>query len=181
MDALTLLKERRSIRKFKKEKVSREVIREVIETARFAPSWANFQIARYTVVEDEELKNKICSEGYNGVIGNMAIANSASGVVILSYVNGKSGHAPATGEKASVKGDTWSMFDAGIAALQFCLAAYEKGVGTVIQGLFNEEIIGKLIGLPDDEIVAAVIPYGYEETHPNATPRKSVDEIARFK
>lgn len=110
----------------------------------------------------------------------MATLENAAGAVIISYVNGKSGHAP-TGEVASTKGDTWSMFDAGIATQQFCLAAYEKGIGTVIQGLFDEEKIAEIIDLPEEEIVAAVIPYGYEEIHPKTPPRKSVDEVVRFK
>jgi nitroreductase len=179
MDAVTMLRERRSVRRFKQEKVDRNIMEEIIETARFAPSWANFQIARYTVVDSEDVKKRIGQEGYNGFQGNMATLNNAAGVVIVSYVNGKSGHAP-TGEVASEKGDTWSMFDAGIASLQFCLAAYEKGVGTVVQGIFDEKVIAKIIDLPEDEIVAAVIPYGFEETHPKAMEHFSAEQVARF-
>ena len=179
MDAVTMLRERRSVRRFKQEKVDRNIMKEIIETASFAPSWANFQIARYTVVDSEDIKTRIGEEGYNGFKGNIATLNNAAGVVILSYVNGKSGHAP-TGEVASEKGDTWSMFDAGIAAQQFCLAAYEKGIGTVIQGIFDEKAVAKIIDLPEGEIVAAVIPYGFEETHPKTMEHKSVEEIGRF-
>lgn len=125
MEAITMLKERRSVRKFKDEKVDRKAMEEIIEISTFAPSWCNYQIARYTVVDDKELMAKIGEKCYNGFKGNIATLNCAAGVVIISYVNGKSGHAP-SGEMASTKGDTWSMFDAGIAAQQFCLAAYEK-------------------------------------------------------
>jgi nitroreductase len=180
MEALTMLRERRSVRRFKQEKVDREVMKELIETAIFAPTWSNFQIVRYTVVDSEELKTKIGAEGYNGFKGNIDALNSAAGVVIASYVNGKSGHAP-SGEIASSKGDTWSMFDAGVAVQQFCLAAYEKGIGTVIQGIFDEKKIAELIDLPEDEIVAALIPYGYEEKHPKTAPRIGIDEVIRFK
>ncbi len=179
MDARTMLRERRSIRKFKQEKVDRNIMKEIIETASFAPSWANTQIARYTVVDNEDVKKRIGEEGYNGFAGNIATLDSAVGVVILSYVNGKSGHKP-TGGVASEKGDTWSMFDAGIAAHQFCLAAHEKGVGTVIQGIFDEKVIAKIIDLPEGEIVAALIPYGFIERIPRALEHGTVEQIARF-
>ncbi|MFA9422216.1 MAG: nitroreductase family protein [Sedimentibacter sp.] len=179
MDAITMLRERRSIRRFKQEKVERDIMKEIIETASFAPSWSNFQIARYTVVDNEDVKTRIGEEGYNGFEGNIAALNSAAGVVILSYVKGKSGHKPNAGI-ASEKGDTWSMFDAGIAAHQFCLAAHEKGVGTVIQGIFDEKAIAKIINLPEDEIVAAVIPYGFIEKIPRALEHGTVEQISRF-
>lgn len=59
MDAITMLRERRSVRRFKQEKVEKEIMKEIIETSTFAPTWANFQIVRYTIVEDADLKEKI--------------------------------------------------------------------------------------------------------------------------
>ena len=55
MDAITMIKERRSVRKYKDEKVDRETMREIVDIARWAPSWVNYQIARYTLVDDEEI------------------------------------------------------------------------------------------------------------------------------
>ncbi len=179
MDAITMLKERRSVRNFTNEKVDKAVIADIIETATYAPSWANFQIVRYTVVEDATVKARIGSEGYNGFEGNIGTLNRAAGVVVISYVDGKSGFGP-NGENVSSKGNTWGMFDAGVATHQFCLAAYEKGVGTVIQGIFNEEKIAEIIDLPKDQVVAAVIPYGYETQHPTARPRNTVSDVTRY-
>ena len=55
MDAIAMIKDRRSVRKFKDEKVDREVIREIVDIAKWAPSWVNYQIARYTIVDDESI------------------------------------------------------------------------------------------------------------------------------
>ena len=52
MDLITGIKERRSVRRFADKPVPRELIAEVVEIARFAPSWKNTQIARYIVVEN---------------------------------------------------------------------------------------------------------------------------------
>ena len=59
MDAITMIKERRSVRKYKDEKVDRETMREIVDIARWAPSWVNYQIARYTLVDDEEIIKEI--------------------------------------------------------------------------------------------------------------------------
>ncbi|MDE7239458.1 MAG: nitroreductase family protein, partial [Lachnospiraceae bacterium] len=49
MTAKECITTRRSIRKFKADPVSHELINSIVETASFAPSWKNTQITRYTV------------------------------------------------------------------------------------------------------------------------------------
>ena len=46
MNAKECIESRRSIRKFKADAVSTDILKEIVETARFAPSWKNTQIAR---------------------------------------------------------------------------------------------------------------------------------------
>ena len=41
------------------------------------------------------------------------------------------------------------MFDVGVSCQSFCLAAWELGLGTVIMGVFDEDGISRLIGLPE--------------------------------
>ena len=58
MDAIEMIKERRSIRKFKDKKVDREIMREIVDISRWAPSWVNVQIAIYKLVDAEEIIKK---------------------------------------------------------------------------------------------------------------------------
>ena len=111
--------------------------------------------------------------------GNHKSLENAKGVAVLSYKKGKSGKLDQYGDKSS-KENTWEIFDAGIACQTFCLAAHAKGVGTVIMGVIDEESIAKIINLPEDENVAALIVYGYPDEAPKPTPRKAVEEILRF-
>jgi nitroreductase len=179
MEAITLLKERRSIRKFKEEKVDREVMKDIVEVARFAPSWGNFQIARYTFVDDDAVIKRLATEGVNGFVYNKATLENAKGVAVISFVKGKSGKLD-TDDYVTSKANVWEVFDAGLACQQFCLAAYAKGVGTVIMGVIDDASISEIVGLPEEETVAALVVYGYEDGHPEATPRKDVEEITRF-
>ncbi|GAU07643.1 nitroreductase family protein [Desulfoplanes formicivorans] len=182
MDAIEMIKERRSVRKYKPTKVARETMKEIIEIARWAPSWANYQIARYTLVDSDEIIKKLATDGVKGFVYNIKTLENAQGVAVLSFVKGKSGKLNVDkDEYATSKANVWEVFDAGIACQTFCLAAHAKGVGTCIFGVIDEASISQIVGLPEEETVAALIVYGYEDgQHPAATPRKGVDEIVRF-
>lgn len=46
---------------------------------------------------------------------------------------------------------------------------------------FNDKAISKIVGLPEEEAVAALIVYGYPDgPHPAPTPRKNAEDIMRF-
>jgi len=179
MDAIKMIKERRSIRKFKDEKVDRKIMQEIVSISRWAPSWANFQIARYNLIDDPNTIEKIANDGVKGFIYNVDTLKGAKGVAVLSYTKGKSGKLNKE-EYATVKGDAWEIFDSGIACQTFCLAAHAKSIGTVIMGVIDEKSIAQIINLPENENVAALIVYGYPNEEPKPTTRKSVDEILRF-
>jgi len=56
MDVKAAVRERRSIRKFKSKKVPQNVIREILEEARWAPSWGNTQAWEFLVVRGTTLE-----------------------------------------------------------------------------------------------------------------------------
>lgn len=181
MDAIKMIKERRSVRKYKNEKVDRETMKDIIEISRWAPSWANYQIARYTLVDDAATIAKLATDGVKGFVYNIKTLENAQGVAVLSIVKGKSGKLDLEkDEYATAKTMEWEVFDAGIACQTFCLAAHAKGVGTCIFGVIDERSIAEIVGLPEEEMVAALIVYGYGDEQPPATPRKDVEEILRF-
>ena len=59
MDTITCIKTRRSVRKYTDEKVSKELIEELVAAAAYAPSWKNSQTTRYIAITDPETKNRI--------------------------------------------------------------------------------------------------------------------------
>ncbi len=179
MEAIEMLKNRRSIRKYTDEIVSNEVLESIVEVAKFAPSWANSQTARYTFVTDENIIKKIKDDGVKGFAYNMQTLEHTKQVAVLSYVKGKSGKLKGD-EYATNKGSEWEMFDAGIACQTFCLAAFEKGVGTCIFGVIDDQVIAKLINLPKEETVAAIITYGYINENGKNPIRHETKDIMRI-
>lgn len=157
---------------------------EIVQLSQLAPSWSNYQIARYNIIDNKQLIQDIADHCVQGFIYNMKTLTRANGIVILSYVVGESGSLKG---KVETSGDeksdssAWECFDAGLACLQFCLSAYAKGVATCILGVIDNNAIAQKIGLPDNEKVAAIITYGYEEgEHHKAPMRKDISEVLRF-
>lgn len=185
MDAIEMIKGRRSIRKFEEKVVDQKIIEEIMEVSRYYPSWTNLQVVRYNFITDEKIIKDIATNGVNDFIYNEKTLINAKNLLVLSYIEGKSGKLDK--EKYNLDEDydsgtnDWEIFDSGIACQTFCLAAYEKGLGSVIMGVINNENIAEIINLPKDEKVATIIVFGYPVDKDIKAPvRKSVEEITRF-
>ena len=179
METLKALVERRSIRKFKEEKVDRETIEKIVAAAAYAPSWKNTQVVRYHVFDDPKIKADIAQNYTLGFSYNTGTIERAPQVVALTAVKGRSGM-ERDGSCTTNKGENWYLFDAGVAAQSFCLAAHEYGVGTVIMGIFDAEKVAELLYIPDNEVVVTLIPIGYPAESPAAPVRKPVSTLLHF-
>lgn len=176
MEALECIKTRRSVRRFTDEKVTDEAIKEIVEAASYAPTWKNTQTIRYISISDKAMLDRIAAEGVLGFEHNSKIISKAHQLVLVTQVNGICGYEK-DGSYSTSKEAGWEMFDAGIATQTFCLAAHDKGVGTVILGVFDDKIVGDIAGVPEGQTVAAVIAIGYPAFAPDMPPRKTVDEL----
>ncbi len=176
MEAIECLKTRRSVRKFKEELVPKEVVEKIVDTARFAPSWKNTQVIRYTLLEDEAKIKRICDEGLLDFALNQKTVGRAKQLVIVSIKSGICGYEK-DGSFSTSKEDRWEMFDAGVATQTFCLAAHAEGVGSVILGVFDEAKVGEIVELSEGEKVACILAIGYPVFAPDAPPRKEVSEL----
>lgn len=90
MNTIDCIKSRRSVRKFTEEKVPHEVLEQLVELSRWAPSWKNTQIARYVAVEDEALKNRIAEEAT--IPWNEGIIKGAPVLMVMTYVEKRCGY-----------------------------------------------------------------------------------------
>lgn len=179
MEAIEMIKERRSVRKFKDEVVDKKIMEEIMDATRWAPSWGNFQVARYSFVSNKDVIKRLATEGVNGFVYNKGTLTNASNVAVLSFVKGKSGKLDED-KYVTSKSNIWEVFDAALSCQNFVLAAHAKGIGTCIMGVINDKAISEIVNLPREETVAALIVYGYPAENPHKTPRKKVEEIVRF-
>lgn len=178
MTAKECIMGRRSVRQFTEQAVDHALLSEIVETASYYPSWKHTQIVRFAAVEGEK-KARLAKECTDMWANNGKIMESAPVVMAVTIIKNRSGF-ERDGSFSTNKGDRWQMYDAGIASQTLCLAAYEKGIATVILGLFDDEKAAAILGLPEDREVAALIPMGYAAETPVAPRRKPVEEILAF-
>lgn len=172
MDLIRAIHERRSIRKYKDDPIPEEIIMEILNAARSAPSWANTQVCRYIVVKDKEIKERLRD--------SLSPTNPARDAFIQAPIiicqvaqRGVSGFKK--GEPVTVKGD-WFMFDAGIAMEHIVLAAWNYGLGTVHVGSFDAEKAEKILNIPQGFTIVEMTPVGYFDDAPKPTPRRPLNE-----
>jgi len=111
---MDLVKSRRSIRRFKREEVPREMIEACVEAARYAPSSCHTQAWRFIILAGA-LKER----------PNRWAATAPVMVVLavdMNLVTHRIG--------AKVKGIDYHLLDVGIAGEHFVLQAAELGLGT---------------------------------------------------
>ena len=178
MNVTECLKTRRSIRKYTAEPVDHSVIDSIVSLASYSPSWKNTQITRYIAIEDSSLLAEIADK-YTPEY-NSNIIRQINVLMAVTFKKGRCGY-ERDGSFTTKKGDRWQMFDVGVACQSFCLAAWDHSLGTVIMGVFDEEGISKLLNLPEDQELAALIAIGHPDIKPDAPKRKSVDELLQYK
>lgn len=175
MTAKECIMTRRSIRQFSDKQVDEAVLKDIIETASFAPSWKNTQITRYVAITGD-LKEKIAAECCALHANNGRIIRDAAVLIAVTFIKGRCGY-ERDGSFTTKKGASWQMFDAGVATQTFCLAAHEQGLGTVIMGIFDEDKVSEIIVLTEDREMVALVALGYPNEEPIAPKRKTVEDL----
>jgi nitroreductase len=178
MDVMEAIRTRRSIRKFKNKSVEEEKLRAVLEAVRLAPSWANLQCWRFVVVKNPETRAKISNLSYveaffapKGYKINPAKKALAEAPVLIV--------ACADPEQSGDLGEQhYYLADMGVASQNLMLAAHDQGLGTVFVGVFDEEKVRDLLGIPSTIRIVGLFPLGYPEGDNKEGPsRKPLEEI----
>lgn len=170
MDVKKAIEQRRSIRKYKQDDVSDDLVRKVIEAARLAPSGNNCQPWRFLIARDE-LKEKLKQDG---IIMQSWVYDAP--VLIVCCAD------PRVYQKKHVDG--WddanvlrAVRDLSIAAEHMVLRAEELGLGTCYIGWIKKDEIKNTLDFPDHYQVPYLITVGYADEKPKPRLRKTYDEI----
>ncbi|MEW6033910.1 MAG: nitroreductase family protein [Chloroflexota bacterium] len=170
------IRERRSIRRFKADQVPEPDIREIMEVARWAPSWANTQCWRFVVVRDPAVKEQLAATLPTTNSALDAVRNAPAIIAVCAEL-GRSGYKK--GEVMTDKGD-WFMFDTGLAVQNIVLRAHSLGLGTVIVSLLDAKRAAEVLGLPENVAFVTLVPLGYPDQSPIAPARKELSELVFY-
>jgi nitroreductase len=152
---------RRSIRNYDKKEIPKEVLDQILEAGRLAPSAANKQPWHFIVVTDEAIKHELSK----GLFGRF-IKNAPLTIVGCAHKDRIAGR--------------WSVISTAIALQNMVIAAWSLGVGSCWIGAFDENKVRELLSIPDRYHVVAVIPFGYPAKSPGPKGKKSIDKITSF-
>jgi len=178
MAFLDLVKHRKSVRDFLDRPVEREKIMTCLEAARLAPSASNSQPWKFIVVDDRQLKTKLCKAAFSGIYSINSFCRMAPVIVVV--ISEKSKFLARIG--GIFRGTKYYLIDVGIACEHFVLQAEELGLGTCWIGWFNERAVKSVLNIPQYEKIDILIALGYYDSEKLGSEhgREPMEKIASF-
>jgi nitroreductase len=174
MDVKEAIAKRRSIRKYQHKDVPLDLVREVVDAARLAPSGSNAQPCRYYVVKDDKTKEKLKeSQIFQQDFVYQAPVMIVCCSDIQSYRQGIKGWSEENEHRA--------LRDLSIASAFLVLRATELGLATCYVGWMKKDKIKEVLDLPRNYMVPFVIAVGYANEKPKPLPKRSIDEVLEFR
>ena len=165
MEFYDVIRARRSIRKYKEQDVPRETIDRILEAGRLAPSWCNRQCWRYILISDKATKKAL-----GELLDNPTVDCYISAPYVLVLCADSS-------DRGFSCGKEYYLVDCGITLAHIVLAATAEGLATCWVGLFPENPVRNLLGIPREVHVVAITPIGYGDEEPKPQERVPRQEI----
>ena len=163
MDVYQAIKSRRTVRDYKPDPIPQELLKKILQAARWAPSSSNTQKWSFIVIQDRDTLTKLGEIAKQGPF--VAQAPLCIAVVMDD--------APRP------------QLDAGRALQQMGLVALFAGCGMCFVGVREEDqqkAVKELFGIPEQMELITLLPFGYraDTPKPTGTPRKAMNEIIHW-
>jgi nitroreductase len=157
MDAYKCIVTKRDTRAYTDKALSEEALSRILQAGRMAGSAKNRQPCRFVVLEKEERKRELAACGEFA-----AYIPSAPVVVAIAMPQGA------------------REFDAGRAAQNMMLAAWNDGIASCPVTMHDADCARRVLGLPDDHRIAIVLAFAYpDRSQPMSMGRRriAIDEL----
>jgi len=197
------IEQRRSIRSFRPDPVPEDLVQQMLEAARLAPSGSNRQPARFLVITDPDMRKEIRRLGWDQkfleeapivivCLADLKAYSKEEGkkrrqeFVDFGVIDTLSGRfadpkfreaMDAQPEPSRESVVAPAVANTYIAIEHLALMATALGLGTCWIGAFDGGELIRLFGLPDHLIPVILMPVGYPANVPPPRPRLSLDEI----
>ena len=161
MDIFEAIEKRRSIRKFKHEPMTEEHLMKILEAGRLAPSGGNRQPWYFIVVRDLETKEAV-SASSKSERNQELLSNADTIIVLASNPELEKGHR----SQHICSERSWYKQDPMLAGEHMVLAATALGYGTCWVSGFDDFEVKKILKIPENLAVIALIPIGTPDESP---------------
>lgn len=162
METIEAIRTRRSVRGFTNESISDEIIEQVLDAGRWAPSGLNNQAWRFIVVQDPATKTALSAlTEYGPTIKNAS-------VLIVVFL-----------DKDHMYNYTKDVQSIGACIQNMLLAIHSLGLGAVWLGeiLKNKEMANKVLDAPESYELMAVVALGHPTRKERSSDRKALSHL----
>src|SRR3954449_13476173 len=157
MDAFLAVARKREVRRYADRPIPEDVQRRILEAGRVAGSSKTRQPWRFVVLANRETVERAAEAAW-------AADNVLGAALVVGLI---------------VRGKGPVSFDAGRAAQNMMLAAWNDGVGSCPNGIADAAAMGDALGLDEDDHFAVVLSFGYPARAIDPRPRTPRGWIAR--
>ena len=153
VDAYLAIVSKREVRQYADRPLPDDAVRRILEAGRVAGSSRNRQSRRFVALRDKALIERAAPGVYNA-------ENLHGAALVVAIVT---------------RGKGPTSFDAGRAAQNMMLAAWNEGIGSSPNGIADAEILAGVLGHAGDESLVIVLSFGYP-ARPLDPQRRSPEE-----
>jgi nitroreductase len=164
---LALLKGRRSIRRYRPDPVPDEMVEQLLEAGRWAPSASNRQPWAFIVVRDETIRRQVAQHAAYYFI-RWAHVEEAPLLIVLC------------GDGRNRIYRRFLHEDVGLAGGQIMLQAKALGLGSCWIGALDRKTIADILKLPDRIEIVGLLTVGFPAEDPPPPPRKPMADIVHY-
>ena len=161
-----LIRSRYSVRAYETRPVPQELLDQVLEAARLAPTAANRQAFQLVVIHtggrEQDLQRIYGRDWFT----QAPLVLCACGVPAQNWVRRD--------------GKNYSDVDVAIVMDHIILAAADLGLGTCWIGAFDPQAARQVLKLPPDVEPIAFTPLGYPADEPRPKQRRPISELVRY-
>ncbi|MDP2864173.1 MAG: nitroreductase family protein [bacterium] len=165
MEIKKVIQERYSCRSYKDTPVSEEKLKSILKAAQFAPSASNRQPYKFVIIRDRGKREKLAEAAGQSFIATAAIIIAG---VSLEPERIMSCEVP-----------TYAV-DLAIAMEHIALQACAEGLGTCWIGAFSQQEAKKILGVPEEYKIVALMPIGYSTDSQGLKERKNLEELVCY-
>jgi nitroreductase len=161
MDAIECIITRRSIRKYKDKAVAWDDVVTILDAGRQAPSSGNIQSWKFIIVKDEPQRKKLAE----ACLQQRWMEQAQVHFAIIAMPGKVKRYYGVRGERL------YAIQNCAAASENMLLAAHALGLGACWVSAFDEDLVRKALGLPEEAVPHAIITVGYADEAPEPPPK----------
>lgn len=151
MEFYDVVRDRKSIKKFKNTPINTDKLARMINAAMMSPSWKNNTSYKFILVDEKNKLEQISKSIMNkDNSAEQSILDAPMTAIIVADPNAS----------GIVENKEYYLVDSAIAMEHFILSATNEGYGTCWIAAVDEDMIKKALSIPQNYKVVAITPIG---------------------